>query len=121
MWAGKIAIIMYLFSISTMFFTYFANQIFANATISGQGHYTYDALNTLANTFAVNQSVNTSLIFGDFIAALKVLFAIVTGQTISDAFAGFPFIDTSVQLLMRLAFSISSVFLWIYIVANRSL
>jgi hypothetical protein len=121
MWAGKIAIIMYIWSISMMFMLYYTNTIFKNATIASQGFYTYDALHTLAGTFAIHQQVNASLIFGDFIAALTVLFAIVTGQTISDAFSAFPFIDTSIQLLIQISFSLTSVFLWIYVVANRSL
>jgi len=103
-----------------MFFTYYVNTIFNDPTINSNNNITYNALKTLAGTFAINQQVNTSLIFGDFIAGLTVLFGILTGATIANAFSIFPFVDASITLLIQITFSLSSVFLWIYIVANRS-
>jgi hypothetical protein len=100
---------------------YFANTFFNNTAIATQGSYTYDSLKTLASTFSVNQQINTNLIFGDFLAALKLIFSIVTGTTIAEAFRGLPYFSDSLQLLTSIVFSISSVFLWVYIVANRSI
>lgn len=123
MWAGKIAIILYMFSISVLFFGYYLNTYFNNPNITNTQYFggnPYNALNTLANSYHINQQINTSLIFGDFIAALTVLFGILTGSTISGMTTMLPFVDTSIQLLVQIVFSLSSVLLWIYIVANRS-
>jgi hypothetical protein len=109
---------MYVFSIGILFFGYEINQIFNDTDIHS---YSYDALTTLAGTFTIDQQINASLIFGDFIAALTLLFGIVTGNTISSAITTIPFVDTTIELLVQIIFSLSSVFLWIYIVANRSI
>lgn len=111
---------MYIFSIGCLFSGYYVNQIFQNPALSGNSNITYNALHTLANSFAVNQQVNTSLIFGDFVAGLTVLFGILSGTTIANAFSIFPFVDAGITLLIQIVFSASSLFLWIYIVANRS-
>lgn len=118
MWLGKIAIIMYLFSIAVLFAGYYANQIFQNPSIDSAS---FAALDEIANRNNLDQQINASLIFGDFIAALQVLFGIVTGETIATAFSLFPFVDEAVMLMIRLMFTLSSAFLWIYIVANRSI
>lgn len=123
MWAGKVAIILYLFSVGTLFFGYYMNTAFNDSQINNAAYFggnPYNAMHTLANTYAINQQINTNLIFGDFFAALTVLFGIVTGTTISGMLTLLPFVDASIQLLVQIVFSLSSVFLWIYIVANRS-
>lgn len=120
MWFGKIAIIMYIFSIGSLFFTYYVNTIIPLDPVTHNPNTTFSALQTLAGSFKLNQQINTSLIFGDFLAGLTVLFNIVTGTTIAQAFSVFPFVDASITLLIQIVFSLSSAFLWIYIVANRS-
>lgn len=112
---------MYVFSIGILFSAYFLNQILNNPVLGANGNITFAALNTLMGSYAINQSINTSLIFGDFIAALTVLFGIVTGSTLSNAFTLIPFVNTSILLLQGILFDLASVFLWIYIVANRSI
>lgn len=111
---------MYLFSIGSLFFGYYLNTAFQDPTLTANNNITYSALHTLAGSFAINQQVNSALIFGDFIAGLTVLFGILTGATIASAFSIFPFVDASIMMLIQIMFSLSSVFLWIYIVANRS-
>ena len=125
MWYGKIAIIMFLFSVGMLFAGYYLNTIFNNANLNANTNVSYNAINTLANSFHLNQGVNSSLIFGDFIAALTVLFdpttGILFGGTITSAFSLVPYIDFSLQLLIRIIWASSQVFLWLYVVANRSL
>lgn len=112
---------MIIFSIGSLFFTYYINLIFPLASVTNNTNTSYTALQTLAGSFSINQQINTSLIFGDFIAGLTVLFNIITGTTIANAFSVFPFVDASITLLIQILFSLSSAFLWIYIVANRSI
>lgn len=120
MWLGKIALIMYVFSIAILFSAFYLNQIFNNPVLGANGNITFNALNTLMGTFRLNQQINTNLIFGDFIAAVTVLFGIVTGSTLSTAFTLIPYVDQSILLLQGILFDLASVFLWIYIVSNRS-
>lgn len=121
MWIGKIAIIMYVFSIAILFSAYYLNQVFDNPALGANGNITFAALNTLMNSYALNQQINIDLVFGDFIAALTVLFGIVTGSTLTTAFTLIPFVDTSILLLQGILFDFASVLLWIYIVSGRSL
>ena len=112
---------MYIFSLGSLFFTYYINLILPLPAVTNNPNTTFTSLQTLAGTFSLNQQINTSLIFGDFIAGLTVLFNIVTGTTIANAFSIFPFVDASITLLIQIMFSLTSAFLWIYIVANRSI
>lgn len=111
---------MIIWSIGSLFFTYYVNLIYPLSSVTNNPNTSFTALQTLAGSFSINQQVNTSLIFGDFIAGLTVLFNIVTGTTIANAFSVFPFVDASITLLIQITFSLTSAFLWIYIVANRS-
>lgn len=122
MWLGKIAIICYVFSVFILFFGYYLNaNIFNDPVLNANTNITYNALNTLAASFALNQQINSSLIFGDFVNGMIVLFGVLTGGPITELMTlGIPFMDGSIQLLFRVIFALSSVFLWIYIVANRS-
>lgn len=125
MWLGKIALIMFMFSVAMLFTGYYLNTIFNNPTLNANTNVSYNALNTLAGTFRLNQGVNTSLIFGDFTAALTVLFdpttGILFGGTITNAFSLIPYVDVSIQLFIRIIWAATNIFLWIYIVANRSI
>ena len=136
MWFGKVAIIFYIFSVGALFSLYYVNTIFNDPTITNASTTctwglsanqfspfsctSYQALSVLAGTYKINQQVNSSLIFGDFIAGLTVLFGLLTGQTIANMITAIPFFDASWTLFANLMFTFSSVCLWIYIVANRS-
>lgn len=112
---------MYTFSIAMLFGAYLMNQVFNDPILGGNNNITFAALDTLSQSFSLNQQVNASLIFGDFVAALTVLFGIVTGSTLNTAFQLIPFANTSILLLQGILFNLASVFLWIYIVSNRSI
>ena len=120
MWLGKIAIIMYMFSFGILFFGYYLNQIFQLPALSSNNSMTYSALSSLVGSYTISQEINASLIFGDFIAALTVLFGLLSGNILDTAFHSIPFMDASILLLQTAMFDIASVFLWIYIVSNRS-
>lgn len=112
---------MYIFSVFIMFMGYYTNQVFGNTAMAANSSYTYNALHTLASSYSINQSINTSLVFGDFIAGLTVVFGILTGNTISSAIAGAPFVSADILLLIQIIFSLSSVALWVFIVAFRDM
>ena len=112
---------MYIWSFGSLFFTYYVNLILPLSSVNANPNTTFQALQTLSAGYSINQQINTSLIFGDFIAGLTVVFNIVTGTTIANAFAIFPFVDASITLLVQLVFTSSSAILWVFIVANRSL
>ena len=120
MWLAKVALIMYIFSVGSLFFTYYINTVFPISAVTHNPNTSFSALQTLAGSFSINQQINSSLIFGDFLAGLTVFFNIVTGTTIANAFSIFPFVDASVTLLVQIVFTLSSAMMWIYIVANRS-
>ncbi len=109
---------MYIFSTALMFGGYVAN------TASGMELFTsstYEALNEIMNRNEIDEEISIDLIFGDFIAGVRVLFGIVTGETIADAFGQLPNFDEMWMILVRLLFTTSSAFLWIYVVAGRVL
>lgn len=118
MWLGKIAIIMYMFSIALLFSGYFLDQAYGLSLFTGV---TFDALDEIASKNVVNQEISIDLIFGDFIAGVKVVFGIITGDTIAQAFSLIPNFDETWMLLVRLAFTLSSAMLWVFIVTGRSL
>jgi len=121
MWLGKVSIIMYAFSIAMLFGAYYMNQVFNDPVLASKDNITFDALDDLTrNRFALNQDINASLIFGDFISALKVIFGIITGSTLDDSLhliTG----DLNILLLQGIVFDLASVLLWIYIVSGRSI
>lgn len=108
---------MYLFSIGILFSGYYIDQVFGMDLFSSV---TYDALDELANKNTVDEDLTVDLIFGDFIAGVKVLFGIITGDTISGALTTLPFMNEVWLLLSRLVFTLSSALLWVYVVAGRS-
>ena len=118
MWFGKVAVIMYIFSLSLMFAGYFME------TTLGDGSFNEDSLYAqlviISNSFNPDANISVEAIFGDFIAGVKVLFGIMTGQTIADAFMLFPAMSMEWLLLIRVLFTASSIFLWIFIVTGRS-
>lgn len=112
------AIIMYIFSISLMFSGYYLDLAFGQNLFDS---FTYSALDTIVTKNDVDKSVSAELIFGDFIAGAKVVFGILTGDTISGAFAAMPNFDEVWMILIRLMFTLSSAMLWAYVIAGRSL
>lgn len=118
MWFGKIAIIMYIFSTALLFSGYYLDLVFNEDNFSSS---TYASLDTLANKNNVDETISAELIFGDFIAGVNVLFGIVTGDTLTDAFHLLPGVDASMDLFVRLVFTLSSALLWVFVVTGRSL
>lgn len=113
---------MVLLSFGILFFGYYMTLAFpGNSTFSSNTNFTYTSLKTLANSFAVNQQINTSLIFGDFLAGLTVMAGIFIGAPIANALNGLPFVDTNILLLIQIIYGSSNLALWVYIVSNRSI
>lgn len=122
MWYGKISIILYVFSVSLLFSSYYINQVFNDPVISSS--VTYTSLQTLMGTFAFNQQINTNLIFGDFISALTLIGGLMTGSVFTTSMTiiqSSGMADLSVGILMGLLFDSATLFLLIYIVSNRSI
>lgn len=122
MWLGKIGMIMSVWYMVLLFFGYFIGTIFATASFNTNPHYTYAALSTIANSFSsMNQGINTSLIFGDFNAALIVMKGLFLGAPITDALLGLPFVNSTILLLIQIIYVVCEIALWIYIASNRSI
>ena len=82
---------------------------------------TYDSLDEIASRNVVDEEISIDLIFGDFIAGVRVVFGIITGDTIAQAFALIPMFNETWVLLVRIIFTLSSAMLWVFIVTGRSL
>jgi len=114
--------IMSVWYMSLLFFGYFIGTIFTTASFNTNPHYTYAALSTIANSFSsLNQGINTSLIFGDFIAGLTVMKGLFLGAPITDALLGMPFVSTNILLEIQIIYVVCEIALWVYIIANRSI
>jgi len=118
MWFGKVAIIIYIFSLALMFSGYFMESTLGDGSFDENS--LYADLDAVATAFNPNETVSAELIFGDFIAGVRVLFGVMTFQPISDAFAILPNMDMNILLLIRVLFGASSIFLWIFIITGRS-
>ena len=122
MWYGKVGLIMVLLSLGIFFMGYYITTIFPNnTTFASNSHFTYNATKTLANSFKINNNINTSLIFGDFLNALIAMTGIFIGAPIADALSGLPFVGTDILLLVQIIYGSSNFALWVYIIANRSI
>lgn len=129
MWYGKVAIILYLFSLAIVFMTFYLNtNIFNDASITNG--MTYQSLQALTNStysFA-NQQVDAALIFGDFVHVFQFIAALFTGGIFAQSFgstgimvqSGFAY-DAYLELFTTLMFDSATVFLVLYIISNRSL
>ena len=115
---AKVAIIMYMFSIAVLFSGYFIEKAYGLGLFTG---ITIDSLEQLISKNDINQEISVDLIFGDFIAAVRLIFGIVTGDTIAQALALIPQFDATWRLLTGLIFSFTSALLWAFVVAGRSL
>lgn len=118
MWIAKIALILYVLSVGLLFTGAYFDDVFGQNLFTGA---TFDGVDALAASFKIDTEFSAEMIFGDFIAGLKVVAGIVTGEVISDAFGLIPGFNIYWMLLIRVLFSLSTVFLMLYIVTGRSL
>lgn len=117
----KIALIMYMFEIALMFGGYLVNEASGMELFSLSN---YDALKEIMDRNEVNEeddTLNLDLIFGDFTAGARILFGILTGETMGSAFTQLPNFDEIWIILFRLVYTTSAAFLWIYVIAGRVL
>ena len=124
MWYGKLSIIMFLFSFSLLFGLYYINTLYNVQAISqnwglAQVQKLATSWSSVSNLNGGN-SPNPALIFGDFIVGLTVLLNILAGGGVTTILQGIPGVDNSVLLLVQILYGSSTVMLWIYIVAFRS-
>lgn len=130
MWLGKIPLIMYLFSISLLFSGYyidlaFGQNLFTSVTVSNSNSTTtkntFDYMKELLAKNKIEETTSTELIFGDFLAASRVIFSIVTGEPVAAAFNMLPNFDEVWMVMIQIIFTTSSVALWAYLIAGRML
>ena len=118
MWIAKIALILYVLSVAMLFAGAYMDDTFGENLFTGT---TYDSLDVLASTFEVDTEFSAEFIFGDFIAGLKIITGIVTGEVLTDAMALIPGFNIYWLLIIRILFTLASTLLVIYIVTGRSL
>jgi len=118
MWIAKISLILYVLSMAMLFAGAYIDDTFGENLFTGA---TFDSVDAIAATFEIDTDFSAEMIFGDFIAGLKVVTGIVTGEVLTDAMALIPGFNIYWLLLIRVLFSLSTVFLVIYIVTGRSL
>ena len=119
MWLGKISIIMYIFSISLTFSGYYVDQVFATnlfTTVTDEGLQTLISDNSVTDT-----NINAELIFGDFLTGVRVLFGIMTGESITNAFHLLPNFNANWDYAVGILFTTSTLFLWINLITGRDL
>ena len=124
MWYGKLSIIMFLLSFSLLFGMYYINTLYNVPAISqnwglAQVQKLATSWSSVSNLNGGN-SPNPALIFGDFIVGLTVLLNILAGGGVTTILQGIPGVDNSVFLLVQILYGSSTVMLWIYVVAFRS-
>lgn len=119
MWLGKVSIIMYLFSVALIFSGYYIDTIFDEDLFSDFTSNELEAL--ILNNNIDDETVSAELIFGDFISGVRVLFGIVSGDVLSNAFNGMPNFSYEYSILARIIFTTSTAFLWINIITGRDL
>ena len=125
MWYGKVAIVMFLFSFSLTFGMYYISTLYNPSNILNNWGLTQ--VQTLANSWSsltnVNggQNPNPALVFGDFLTGATVLFNTLAGGGVTAVLQGIPGIDNSILLLVQIIYGSSSILLWIYVIAFRSL
>lgn len=119
MWLGKVSIIMYLFSISLIFSGYYIDQVYS---VNLFNDYTSTQLETLISDNNIDdETVSAELIFGDFVIGAQVLFGIMTGDVLTNAFNQIPTFSYEYSILVRLVFTTSTAFLWINIITGRDI
>jgi hypothetical protein len=119
MWLGKVSIIMYLFSIGLIFSGYYIDQVFGEDLFTDSTSMALEEL--ISNNDMDDESINVELIFGDFITGVRVLFGIMTGDVLTNAFQSFPNFNYEYSILARILFTTSTAFLWINLITGRDL
>ena len=126
MWFAKISIIFFIFCVVLLFFGYYINTIIGDPCLAGSAN--SSNLNNITSTYqaeANSTNFNQNLVFGDFLSTWTLLKNIILGITFQQAtnvlscsnWGGF---DSSLQILLVIMFSLSAVFLLIYIISFRS-
>lgn len=109
---------MYIFSISLTFSGYYVDEVFGTNLFP----ITEDDLETLGERHNVaGESVSAELIFGDFITGIRVIFGILTGDSIANALNLLPNMNIEWMIIVKLLFGISTAFLWLNILTGRDL
>jgi len=119
MWLGKISIIMYIFSMSLLFSGYYIDQVFALDLFSDSTSAGLEDL--IGRNDISSESISAELIFGDFITGVRVIFGILIGQSITNAFHLLPNFNIAWDYLVGILFSVSTLFLWINLITGRDL
>ena len=118
MWIAKIALILYVLSVAMLFSGAYIDETYGTDLFTGT---TFDSVDEIAATFKLDTDFSAEMIFGDFIAGLKVLGGLLTGEVITDAFALIPGFNIYWLLLIRLLFSLSTLLFMLYLATGRSL
>ena len=109
---------MYIFSISLTFSGYYVDQVFGTSLFP----ITEDDLDTLTERHNIaDETISAELIFGDFITGIRVVFGILTGQSITNALNLLPNVNMAWHYIAGLIFSVSTAFLWLNILTGRDL
>lgn len=132
MWMSKVAMIMTIFSFCILWAGYFTDEVSGlslfteHVGVDSTGTddactNTYCSLDQLINRNTIEDTISVDLIFGDFIAAARVLFGVITGETLAVMISALPNFDFTWQILVNFLFGVTNVFLWAYVIAGRSL
>jgi len=116
---SQVSIIMYLFSICLTFSGYYIDQVFAQNLFNDYTSETLESLITRNNV--LDETITIELIFGDFIAGVRVIFGIMTGDVMTNIVEGLPNFNYEYSIIIRLLYITSTAFLWIKIVTGRDL
>lgn len=119
MWLGKVSVIMYLFSISLIFSGYYIDQVFAQNLFEDSTSQALEEL--ISNNNVEDEQITIELIFGDFIAGVRVVFGIMTGDVLTNAFEGLPNFNYEYSIITRILFTTSTAFLWVNLITGRDL
>lgn len=119
MWLGKVSVIMYLFSISLIFSGYYIDQVFGQNLFEDSTSQALEEL--ISNNNVEDEQITIELIFGDFIAGVRVVFGIMTGDVLTNAFESLPNFNYEYSLIARILFTTSTAFLWVNLITGRDL
>lgn len=126
MWFGKFALISYIFSavllaVALLIFNTLGVELYAEGSI------TEESLETLIGRHNVTATPNTNFIFGDFLAGLQaigaILFQSISGGVIGDALGAIPFftMDVAITIIFRAIFTFCTACLIINLLTGREL
>ena len=122
MWYGKVSVIMFVFCFGLLFSAYFVNTTFHDPILNVEDKAAIDAI---IGSFTISPSIDSALIFGDFIHTKDILVNLLQGKVFTDAnnliVANSGFGQEAVKTLMSLIFVSASAFFILYIISNRSI